>query len=86
MCEDEAIAILESGQGTHFDPCLLRLFLSLLPEMRRVARETPDNLQSNGLREKLPRLALDMHAAEQTLQREHQQGSPDTADGSRSHG
>jgi putative two-component system response regulator len=52
--EHEAIEIMENGHGTHFDPGLLRLFLAVLPEMRRIGREMPDELsQAKGLREML---------------------------------
>lgn len=66
--EEEAIRILENGQGTHFDPSLLRVFLSLLPEIKRIERETPDDSPADALREKLPRLALDVQASEAMLQ------------------
>ena len=42
MTEEEALAILRDGRGCHFDPQLLDLFLELLPEMRWVASENPD--------------------------------------------
>ena len=61
MPESEAIEILEKGRGTHFDPFLLRLFLSLLPEMRRVGRDTPDDSSSAAeLRKTWPSRAADM--------------------------
>jgi putative two-component system response regulator len=41
---DEAIDMIENGYAAHFDPRLLRLFLSLLPEMERIGREVPDKL------------------------------------------
>lgn len=67
--EDKAVGILENGLGTHFDPYLLRIFLSLLPEMRRIGQEIPDDLsQAEGLREMHPRLALDMRSSELMLQ------------------
>jgi putative two-component system response regulator len=40
--EDEALAILERGRGTHFDPFLLGVFLSVHTEMQRIARANPD--------------------------------------------
>ena len=50
--EDQALSIMEQDWGKHFDPVLLRVFFSLLPEMRRIARDTPDDLVSiNPLRE-----------------------------------
>ena len=40
--ETEALAIMERGRGNHFDPFLFGVFLSLVPEMRRIAEENPD--------------------------------------------
>lgn len=40
--ETEALAIMEQGRGNHFDPFLFGVFLSLVPEMRRIAEENPD--------------------------------------------
>ena len=34
--------IMEQGRGNHFDPFLFGVFLSLVPEMRRIAAENPD--------------------------------------------
>jgi putative two-component system response regulator len=69
LSDDNAVGVIENGLGTHFDPCLLRLFLSLLPEMRRIGQETPDELtQAERLREMHPRLALDMRSSELMLQ------------------
>jgi putative two-component system response regulator len=42
MPEEEAMEIMEQGRGTHFDPFLFGVFLSLLPEIRRIAQENPD--------------------------------------------
>jgi putative two-component system response regulator len=42
MPEEQVVAILEEGKGTHFDPDLLTLFLQALPEMRRTAQNNPD--------------------------------------------
>jgi putative two-component system response regulator len=67
--EDQAIAVLESGLGTHFDPCLLRLFLTMLPEMRRIARDTPDESQGDALEENAPNMARDLQVVEATFQR-----------------
>lgn len=41
LSEDEALQIIERGRGSHFDEFLLDVFLSLLPEMRRIAQEQP---------------------------------------------
>jgi putative two-component system response regulator len=43
MPEREALAILEEGRGMHFDPRLLDLFMSLLPEMRAIAEALIDD-------------------------------------------
>ena len=41
--EDEAMEIMEEGRGKHFDPFLFGVFLSLLPEIRRIAQANPDD-------------------------------------------
>ncbi len=41
--EYEAMEIMEQGRGTHFDPFLFGVFLSLLPEIRRIAQQNPDD-------------------------------------------
>ena len=41
--EDEAMEIMEQGRGKHFDPFLFGVFLSLLPEIRRIAHQNPDD-------------------------------------------
>ncbi len=43
MPETEALAIMEKGRGGHFDPFLFGIFLSLAPQMRRIAAENPDD-------------------------------------------
>ena len=40
--EDEAMEIMEQGRGKHFDPFLFGVFLSLLPEIHRIAQQNPD--------------------------------------------
>jgi putative two-component system response regulator len=40
--EDKAMEIMEQGRGKHFDPFLFGVFLSLLPEIRHIAEENPD--------------------------------------------
>ncbi len=40
--EQEVLAILRAGRGTHFDPELLDVFLSLLPEMRVIVDTVTD--------------------------------------------
>jgi putative two-component system response regulator len=41
--EDQAMEIMEQGRGKHFDPFLFGIFLSLLPEIRRIAQQNPDD-------------------------------------------
>jgi putative two-component system response regulator len=54
MPEEEAVEILENGRGTQFDPDLLRLFISLLPEIRRIAQEAPDEVSRSESRSPQP--------------------------------
>ena len=42
MPEDQSLEIMEAGRGMHFDPFLFGIFLSILPEIRRIAAENPD--------------------------------------------
>jgi len=42
MPEHQAMEILDEGRGKHFDPFLFSVFLSILPEIRRIAAENPD--------------------------------------------
>jgi len=42
--ENQAMEIMEQGRGKHFDPFLFSVFLSLLPEIRRIAHQNPDDL------------------------------------------
>lgn len=42
MPEDQALDVMNQGCGTHFDPFLFSVFLALMPEVRRIARENPD--------------------------------------------
>jgi HD-GYP domain-containing protein (c-di-GMP phosphodiesterase class II) len=41
--EEVALSYMERDRGRHFDPFLFSVFLALLPEMRRIASENPDN-------------------------------------------
>ncbi|MEI8373099.1 MAG: HD domain-containing phosphohydrolase [Planctomycetota bacterium] len=41
--EDQALEIMEQGCGRHFDPFLFSIFLSLLPEFRRIAQQNTDD-------------------------------------------
>ncbi len=53
--ENEALAIMEEGRGSHFDPFLFAIFFSLLPQMRRIAAENPDQpVQDYARRQRLP--------------------------------
>ena len=42
MPEDRALDILQQGRGRQFDPFLLGMFLSLVPRMRCIAEDNPD--------------------------------------------
>jgi putative two-component system response regulator len=41
--EDDVLAAMRAGQGTHFDPSLLVLFFSVLEQMRAIAELHPDS-------------------------------------------
>ena len=43
LAEEEAVARMQEDSGRHFDPFLFSVFLALLPELRRIARENPTN-------------------------------------------
>jgi len=55
MPEETAMAIMEQGRGKQFDPFLFGVFLSLLPEIRRIARQNPDD-QAAGYARSLPKV------------------------------
>jgi len=40
--EEKVVRMMREGRGTYFDPRLLDIFMSLLPEMRAVALAAPD--------------------------------------------
>ena len=40
--EAEVLNTMTSARGNHFDPRLLDIFMSLLPEMRSIAQAVPD--------------------------------------------
>jgi len=40
--EEEAIDLMIKGRGSHFDPFLFGIFLTLVPELRRISLENPD--------------------------------------------
>ena len=42
LSEEEALAIMRHGAGTHFDPMLLSLFFSHFEEICRLAADNPD--------------------------------------------
>ena len=46
--EKDALEIMQRGVGTHFDPFLSTLFFSILPEIRRIAEENPDEPANAG--------------------------------------
>jgi putative two-component system response regulator len=50
MSEEQALEIMEKGRGTHFDPALYAIFLILVPEMRRIAADNPDELMPEYVR------------------------------------
>lgn len=41
LSEEEALAIMEEGRGSQFDPELFEVFLSILPTFRRIMEEHP---------------------------------------------
>ena len=45
--EGEVLEMMRRGRGTHFDPRLLDIFLSLLPEMRAIALALPDEAEDD---------------------------------------
>jgi putative two-component system response regulator len=47
--EVEALSLLEEGRGGQFDPFLLSIFLSLVPEMRRIAEDNPEEGPDGGV-------------------------------------
>jgi putative two-component system response regulator len=42
MPEERALAIMQQGAGTHFDPLLLAVFFANLSELSLIAQENPD--------------------------------------------
>jgi putative two-component system response regulator len=45
--EAEVLKMLREGRGKHFDPRLLDLFLSVLPEMRAIVQAVPDEVENH---------------------------------------
>ncbi|MGA2031499.1 MAG: HD domain-containing phosphohydrolase [Thermoguttaceae bacterium] len=50
MAEDETLAIMERGRGTHFDPFLFGIFLALVPQLRQIAAANPDEREGEPIR------------------------------------
>jgi len=42
MPEEQALVIINSGRGTHFDPIIHDTFMELLPELRELGRKLPE--------------------------------------------
>lgn len=42
MSREQAVAVMMSGQGTHFDPVLLTTFMAILEEVEDISRDHPD--------------------------------------------
>jgi putative two-component system response regulator len=42
MPEDEVLALMEKGAGSHFDPSLYSVLSAILPELRRISAANPD--------------------------------------------
>ncbi|HUG89201.1 MAG TPA: HD domain-containing phosphohydrolase [Planctomycetaceae bacterium] len=59
LSEAEALQILRDGRGTHFDPEVLDCFLDILPGIRRIAAEHPDEECIDGVEEMLNALLAD---------------------------
>ena len=49
MAEPEVLAIMQQGTGTQFDPLLMTLFFLHLSEIRRIAKEHPDDSRGGNL-------------------------------------
>jgi CHASE1-domain containing sensor protein len=47
--ENEVLAIMQQGAGTQFDPLLMTLFFLHLSEIRRIAKEYPDESRGGGM-------------------------------------
>ena len=45
--EHEVVEMMRRGRGTHFDPRLLDIFMSLLPEMRAISLAVPDEAEED---------------------------------------
>jgi CHASE1-domain containing sensor protein len=49
MEEPEVLAIMQQGSGSQFDPLLMTLFFLHLSEIRRIAKEYPDDARGGGM-------------------------------------
>ena len=45
--EDKAAEIMLQESGAHFDPVLLALFFTILPEISRISQEYPDEISND---------------------------------------
>jgi putative two-component system response regulator len=48
--EEKVMEIMEEGRGKHFDPFLFGVFLGVLPEIRRIAQQNPDEREESCVR------------------------------------
>jgi len=69
--EKDVLRLMAEGRGTHFDPRLLDIFMSILPEIRAVAEIVPDDAEdgimqsfSNGMATALDLQDDSQHVAE----------------------
>jgi putative two-component system response regulator len=46
MSEEAAVELMVGESGTHFDPSLLAIFVTMLPEISTIASEYPDELSN----------------------------------------
>jgi hypothetical protein len=42
MTESDALEVMTQGRGTQFDPFLFGVFVALVPELRRISFQNPD--------------------------------------------
>ncbi len=63
LSEAEALSIMLDKSGSHFDPELLELFLSLLPEMRHITEQYRDVGESKTLIKLTPLQTAALHGA-----------------------
>jgi putative two-component system response regulator len=66
--EEAVLGILRQGRGSHFDPELLDAFFACLPEMRRIAKENPDDVAPlSSCDRAIEHIQADMEAVEAAL-------------------